>query len=393
VEIASTDDPYRFDLSFGGNCDGLNTTQNICRYYYYARPDGKNKATQANFDLIGTLGQGSITHNLLISADTNTGKKTGELIFSELAPVNLSAPNKNLASSIDNSLVLASLNYIDMNNWQGVSVQDHIDFGNGFNLLLALRHDRSKASYNSAPNTVTFTSPRIGLVYAPQRNHSFYAQYQESLAANNGRDLDLNQTPLKPETAKQTEFGYKYTKPDDSLTFTTSIYELTKLNRADFSLYPIKIQTIGEAVSRGLEFDLLGKITNKLSLICSLALSDTEVTKDPRYQGKALANAPDQSASLWVSYEISKDWRLGGGAFYQGDRFGDVDNSFVLPAYTRLDGMIAYDFEVMQSRSSLQLTINNLTDERFYTGAHQFVSDWVQPGAPRTISLTLRVSY
>lgn len=39
----------------------------------------------------------------------------------------------------------------------------------------------------------------------------------------------------------------------------------------------------------------------------------------------------------------------------------------------------------------MQKDVNNVFDRRFYAGSHRFVKAWIQLGAPRTFSVTLRL--
>lgn len=38
-----------------------------------------------------------------------------------------------------------------------------------------------------------------------------------------------------------------------------------------------------------------------------------------------------------------------------------------------------------------QLNLKNVFDKRYFVSQHQFSPDWIQPGAPRTLTATLRV--
>ena len=79
--------------------------------------------------------------------------------------------------------------------------------------------------------------------------------------------------------------------------------------------------------------------------------------------------------------------------FAQGQRQGDIPNTFQLPGYARIDAMAAYRFALAGAKASLQLNVDNLFDKKYYTGSHQFVSDWIKLGSPRTAKATLRLDY
>ncbi len=79
--------------------------------------------------------------------------------------------------------------------------------------------------------------------------------------------------------------------------------------------------------------DVLGQITDEVSVIGSYAYTDTEVTKDNAgLQGHELENVPLHSGSVFLTYEFKnydplRGLRLGFGAFAVGDRHGDIENT------------------------------------------------------------------
>jgi iron complex outermembrane recepter protein len=216
------------------------------------------------------------------------------------------------------------------------------------------------------------------------------------VSANNGRDT-VTLAALKAERAKQFEIGHKIEWFDGRLSSTLALYELTKRNRggsvpvAEPPFY--NTVTIGEARSRGLEWDLSGQLSKQLSLIASYAYTDTEVLVDPTYQGKQLANVARHAGSVWARYEINSQWSTAAGVFAQGQRQGDSGNTFQMPGYARVDAMLGYRFGWAGAKASLQFNLDNVFDRKYYSGSHQFVQDWIKLGAPRTAKATLRLDY
>ncbi len=276
---------------------------------------------------------------------------------------------------------------MDRSRWYSVTGEDNIDFGGGVHAVLALRQDWTSAIYSSpgiAPNVLSFTSPRVGAVWEFARGHVLYGQFQRGLTSNNGVNPDG--TKLDPEIGRQYEIGYKFQSADKRFTATLAAFDLVKTNRGDFTFFPV-IRTIDRARSRGIELDFSGDVTDRLSVIGSYAYTDTKVDDGPL----KLANTPRHAASLWARYRPVANGTVGGGAFYQSSRFGDVGNTVTLPAYVRFDAEAAYSFRVAGARMTAQLNLKNVFDKRYYVSQHQFSPDWIQPGAPRTLSATLRV--
>jgi len=223
-----------------------------------------------------------------------------------------------------------------------------------------------------------------------------YAQYQDAVTTNNGRDT-VTHAALPAERGKQFEVGHKIELFDGRLTSTVALYELTKRNRAgqvtiaDAPYY--NILTVGKARSRGLEWDLSGQITRSLSVIASYAYTDTEVLEDPSYQGKKLANVARHTGSLWARYAIDSQWSTGAGVFAQGQREGDLGNTFELPGYARVDAMLAYRFGLAGTKASLQFNVDNVFDKKYFTASHPWAQDWIKLGSPRTARATLRLDF
>lgn len=383
--------PYRLDLTTFEDCVARNNE--LCRYYFAARPDGEYELWQVNADLIGDVELGGRRHQIVFGADTYAAEKEGISYLQQLAPVSLDDPLLGRTPRLDPAFAIAE-DRLDENRWTSVYLQDQIELGEDFYLVAALRWDRTSAIYalrGTAPNEDDFFTPRLGLIRRVGDNQSVYAQYQQAISANNGRD-PLSLQELDAEQAEQIEVGHKFETQGGRFILTTSAYQLIKKNLADYSLYP-RIQTVGEARSRGLELDLSGRISRRLSLIGSYAYTQAEVTDDPRFEGKRLANAPRHSGSLWVRFELGSAWAAGAGVFAQDQREGDQANSFQLPGYARVDFMVSRDLRLAGVAATFQVNVENAFDRRYYTGSHQFVQDWIQLGRSRNCSASLRLHF
>lgn len=384
--------PYRENYFLGSEtCDNTAGLSTLCRYYFYVRPEGRVHLNQGTLDLIGNVQIGGLQHKLLAELDHYSTKKTGDVYFTQITSVNVFNPALGSAPALDTSFPLP---VDDHNKWTSLTLQDQVAFGGGWHGVLALRHDRTDALYsltpNTAPNKLSFTTPRVGVVWEFLPSQTLYAQYQDSISANNGRAPDG--TALEAERARQVEVGWKQAALGGRLNTTVALFELVKRNRADFSLYPI-VTTIGEARSRGLEVDAIGQISAQLAVMASYTYLDAKVTKDPFYKGTRLANTARNAGSLWGRWMFDEQWAVGAGVFAQGQREGDNANSFQMPGYGRVDAMASYSFKAGRSKGSVQFNLKNVFDKVYYTGSHPLVKDWIQPGAPRMASVTLRLDY
>ncbi len=383
--------PYRENLIGSDTCDNTDGLTRLCRYYFYVRPEGRVKLDQATVDLIGDVQLGGLQHKLLAEIDHYSTKKTGDLYFTQINSVGVFNPVLGSAPPLDTS---SPIPVDDHSKWTSLTLQDQIAFGSGWHGVFALRHDRTEALFTltpgTPPNKQSFTTPRVGVVWEFLPNQTLYAQYQDAIAANNGRDP--NGVALEAERARQVEVGWKQSALEGRFNTTVAVYQLVKRNRAYF--FPDgSVTAIGEARSRGLEVDAIGQVSAQLALIGSYTYLDAKVTKDPTYQGTRLANTARNSGSLWGRWMFDEQWAAGAGVFLQGQREGDNANSFQLPGYGRVDAMASYAFKAGSGRGSVQFNLKNVFDKVYYSGSHPLVRDWIQPGSPRTASVTLRLDY
>jgi iron complex outermembrane recepter protein len=183
---------------------------------------------------------------------------------------------------------------------------------------------------------------------------------------------------------------------DGRLSLNGALYNLTKTNiLTPDPANPTKKIAIGEANSKGLELDALGKLSDTLSLIASYAYTDTEITKDfGGNKGNRLPYAPRNQYSLWLSYHpqgsTPDGLTLGGGVFGAGQRYGDAANSYGDDGYAKLDVFAAYRFQYNQTKLTAQVNVNNVLNEKFYylrnAGSNL-------PAEPTAVQATLRADF
>ncbi|WP_455923982.1 TonB-dependent siderophore receptor [Pseudomonas putida] len=245
--------------------------------------------------------------------------------------------------------------------------------------------------------------PSAGLVYRFAPDWSWYASYSESFKPNssiaplNADTAQVIDSTIRPEQAKAWETGLKYEHPD-GLSASVALYDIRKLNvlvSETVNDLPVS-RNAGAVRSRGIELEASGSLVPGWDLMAAYAFTDAWVTRDPQLRGNPLQNVPRQSASLYLSHDVGAvlgggRLHIGGGPRYVGERAGDPQDSFTLPAYTVTDAFARYDTHVAGHDLRVQLNINNLFDCHYYPSAvSQYV---VAVGDPRQVVLTTSVSF
>ncbi len=299
----------------------------------------------------------------------------------------------------------------------GVYFQDHITLWDKLHIIGGGRYDwaevgrgnsgsfdEADANLPAATRDDEEFSPRVGVLYQAWPWLGVYGSWSQSFSANNG--VSATGETLEPQTGEQWETGLKTELFNKALSATLAFYHLTKENilTADLSTPdPNDNAPIGESRSQGIELDVLGAITDELSVIGSYAYTDAEITKDNfGLEGNRVANVPFHSGSAFLTYEFKefdalRGLSLGFGVFAVGDREGDDDNTFLLPGYARLDAFAAYRRQVGPTRVTAQLNIRNITDKEYFESTDPFSNLnprlGIFPGAPLTAIGTLRVEF
>ena len=282
------------------------------------------------------------------------------------------------------------------NELYGLYAQDQIDLGYGLQLLVGVRHDTGTQSYfNRTPSSRTVppdqelsgTSPRVGLVYRPLDPLTLYASYTTSFKPQTASILNVSNPP--PETGDQYEIGSRLDITPD-LTLGAAAFRITRQNVAATDPANTGFSVItGEQRSQGVEADLAGQILPGWKVIASIGHLDARITKDTTYAvGNRLIGVPSFSTSLWSTYQfqdgVLRGWNVGGGITYVGRRAGDLNNSFTVGGYARLDAAVFYDFE---DHARFSLNARNLTDRRYIEQPYDPFNN--APGAPFSVLATI----
>jgi iron complex outermembrane receptor protein len=281
----------------------------------------------------------------------------------------------------------------------GIYLQDLVSLTDNLKLLLGGRFDFSdqlEVRFGSSSSRYDEAfSPRVGIVYQPIEPLSLYASFSRSFAPNFGITADGE--PLEPERGTQYEIGARAELLDGRLSTNLAFFDLTKTNIADSDpndpTFTFSV-AVGEQRSRGIELDIVGEPLPGWNLIASYAYTDAEITEGvfgiP--DGNRPSNVPENSASLWTTYEIQQGTLeglgFGVGLFFVGERSGDDANTFELPSYLRTDASLYY----RQDNWRAGVNIRNLFDIDYFEGV-EFGRVTVKPGAPFTIIGSISVTF
>ncbi|UIJ44202.1 TonB-dependent siderophore receptor [Sphingomonas cannabina] len=279
---------------------------------------------------------------------------------------------------------------------RGLYVQDLIDFGHGIKAMLGLRHDwfiqKTDQRLPGQPDlerTDRKFSPRAGLIFQPDDNQSYYASWSRSFQPSAETfALAANNADIAPEQTTNKEVGAKYSLLDQHLSIQVAGFVLRRTGIKGTDPATNTIVPIGTQRTRGVELSAALDLPSGLRVIAGYSYLDTRVTASatPTFIGKRATITPRNQANLFVTKTILKDYGVGAGANYVGDRWADPQNTTVLPHYFTADAMAWANL----GPARFQINAYNLFDKHYIVSGHGTSALLNLPGAPRTILGTVR---
>lgn len=251
-----------------------------------------------------------------------------------------------------------------------------------------------------------FFNYQAGLTFKPTANGSIYASYATSAnpvgvdAADGSEGLSVpgrNTTEaqaqamnnLKPEEVRTMELGTKWDLFNDKLNLTAAIFRTEKTNTRATDTDGFT-RNIGETRVDGFELGANGNITDKWAVSAGYTYLDSEIVDDGAgtNDGNQVQNVAKNSATLWTTYDLTPAFTVGAGAVAMDKVYGNADNTRYVPGYVRYDAMARYN---VNQNVDLQLNVNNLSDERYFTKAYS--SHYATEAEGRNAVLSLNFKY
>ena len=379
------------------------TTGFVTRFPSQQELDTENFSLQTN--IVGEFATGSVGHTLLAGVDLNRTEDSEVTGFDFFTPsfLDIFNPVYGLVTIDEDNLPLFADNDIQTDRL-GIYLQDQIDITDNLILLAGIRYDTVEQETTNNPTDLNpigsettqnddAWTPRVGIVYQPADFLSLFASYSQSFTPNPGTTAAGD--PLEPEEGEGFEIGIKAELLEGDLLATLAYFDITRQNVATPDpLDPFSSVATGKQRSQGVELDIVGEIMPGWNIIASYAYTDARVTEDNVIpDGNGLFNAPEHSASLWTTYEITsgelQGLGFGAGFNFVGERDGDLDNSFVLDDYFLTNAGVFY----RRDNWRFALNAKNLFDVDYIAASNNSRTSGLEPGAPFTIVGSVSVTF
>jgi catecholate siderophore receptor len=354
-------------------------------------------------DLTYTFETGRLKHRLLGGFELgrqrttnfrNTGffnnTATSILVDFDSPTTDVPVTFRQAASDADNRLRL---------NLGAAYLQDQIEVSRYLQIVGGLRFDYFDLRYHNNRNGEDLrridrlVSPRLGIVVKPLVQLSLYGSYSVSYLPSSGdqfASLTNITQQLEPEEFRNYEVGVKW-DIRHNVSLTSALYRLDRTNtRSTDPNDPSRIVQTGSQRTNGFEIGLNGNITRAWSLTGGYSYQDAFITSTTAAApaGRQVAQVPHHTFSIWNKYQFLRKLSAGLGIINRSDMFAAIDNTVVLPGYTRVDAAVYYSFN---ETWRMQANFENLFNTRYYLNADSNTN--ISPGVPRALRVALTARF
>ncbi|EJI1424756.1 TonB-dependent siderophore receptor [Vibrio parahaemolyticus] len=287
-------------------------------------------------------------------------------------PVVGPTPDPGFKPFRDNTTTTTGLYVQDVYTWGDLSLIGNVRYD-------SMELEQQKAGSDKEKLDDDKVSYRAGLVYRINSDTSVYASLARSWQLPyagiyiNPKLAELFHTDLK-------EVGAKAYLLDNALMLNAALFQIDQ-EQPQTNVDGDVIDKI-EVRHQGIELEARGQITKQWDISVGYSYLDAE----DKATGKKPNDVSDHLFSLWSTYQLDDNWRLGGGVKYVGDRYAGNDEAVALGDYTTVDLMAAY----ITGRHKIQANAYNILDEKYILGATNGTSglNQIGYGAPAEFMLS-----
>ena len=343
----------------------------------------KRKTSTFQYELNGELETGNFAHNWIAgleyldvsndndrfnadwSPDDNADADTE--VFSINRPINLI---RGVGINTDNNTTVnnyranqADETFADV-NVLSFYINDEIALTDSLDLILGARFDKMDVDVSGGgpvSDSDETISPKAGLIFDVTDAISVYASYSETFtpkAKDQYAKLKDNADKTDPDTFENTEFGIRYDLPV-GLSLSAAYFEVEK-NAPTY--VDALTTTMSTSEISGFEVQLSGNLTSRWFISAGYTNLDAHAS-----DGDRLRETPENVFSIWNNFTVSDRLALNLGIINQGESYIKEGGTQKLPDYTRVDAGASY---ALSENTSIQLNIENLTDELYFPHAH-----------------------
>ncbi len=363
----------------------------------------------AQSDLSAKFKAAGMDHNLQTGVDFSQEKKQVYAAYSAAqGGIVPTKPTTTIGAPDDGAWIDEGKRSFRTNNdyvskGYGAYVQDLIQVAPMWKVLAGLRYDRLDGDYSvynipanaATPVTtqpyamrVSEWSKRAAVLFQPSAQLSLHLMGATSFnTSGDTYSLSAANANIPPEKSVNLELGGQYDSADGKLTTRFGIFRATKLHERNTDPLTNLVELSGKRHAQGIDVDITGRITADWEVFGNFTWMPTAVidvaAEGAEGRGSRPSLTPRYSGSLWTTYKLTPQWRVGGGVNARSGQQPNRNPGFYAPKFIIANLMAEY--AVVEDALLFRLNVDNVANKLYadtlYTGHYV-------PGKGRVVALT-----
>ena len=378
--------------------------------------DQENKILTNVTTLTSQFNTGAVAHTLVTGLEITSERQTtwGLTGLGTLPAANIYNPDPNQAPTTPVNVRRTGAYNEGEVDTQSLYVFDTVKVGERWIFNGGVRLDHFRGDYSVVAltnNVLTSTRFKVGdnlvngklsALYKPTANSSVYAMVASSKQPPGGNftvsgNANSAQNPIyDPQETVTTEIGGKLDLLKSKLSLSAALFRTDVENEVEQDPVDLQYYQTGEKRVQGVELGATGELAPHWLLSAGYLYMDTSVERGRNVTAageNSLTYTPKSSFTLWTAYDVTPDFKIGGGARFSDELRRGTDGAVGTPKYTQsywvFDAMASYR---LTPNVDLRLNVYNIADERYVASINKSGYRYT-PGAPRSASLTANVRF
>ena len=199
-----------------------------------------------------------------------------------------------------------------------------------------------------------------------------------------------------PESSTNLELGANIDSADKQFTTRLALFRSTKTNErnTDPDNAATAMLLSGKRHTAGVEVDFSGHLSSRWEVYVSYMwqpIAKIDVAAPTAGAGEREGErpwlTPKHSGTVWTTYQITPQLRLGGGVNFRSAQSPNRNPGWLAPGYATVDLMAEY---LINEQLTLKANLNNVGNKLY---ADALYSGHYVPGAGRTLQLSLSAKF
>jgi catecholate siderophore receptor len=235
---------------------------------------------------------------------------------------------------------------------------------------------------------VSEMSYRGAMLYQPNERMSFHLMGATSFnTSGDAYSLSAANQDIPPEKSVNVELGAKIDSADGKLSTRIGIFRNTKLHERNTDPLINLVTLSGKRHTAGVDIDVLGRITPEWEVFGNFSwvpVANIDVGA-PGAEGQDTRPSltPQYSGTLWTTYQVTPQLRLGGGLNGRSGQQPNRNPGFFAPKFVTADLMA--EFAVVPDSVLFKVFVSNVANKLY---ADSLYTAFYVPGTGRTVTLT-----